>query len=1237
MLKQTVLAALMAATDASGLLAAITPQAAPAATDNQAPPEIPDHGRVSHVVTAKGDPVKTAFQLVEAAALIPSNSLDGRINAGYPQELQPRDRTRQSSVLQIAKLSRNLQPARLADSGLSSHGAPIIGPDKAVESGNGRVMGILKAYAEGNADKYRQYLEDNAELYGFTPAQVKAMERPVLVRLRLDAVDRVKFAKDSNLSDLQGMSPTELARVDAEAIDERLMGLFAPSEGGDLLAASNRPFVAAFMESLGAEQAASYTTADGRPTKQMIDRIQGAIFAKAYQNDLLLQLATEEPDPEIRNILTALNVAAPAFVEMRYLSGEAHKQTTDRIGEGVGLLAGEPTDKPINVDEKYPPRPDPVTAPALDLAALATATKEEVIAGLHPGVRYKPNMRATAEAGITSGVINLGDEFFTRPAELREGTLIHELSHYDAANIGEQVAIDMAQAGYFGPMNGGTVANGPNGQFIPDECLTETIALYKQGEHTYLKERYPKAFEVAQSYMQTGKIARGLLVDIAAGAKAYQDEIKAADAKIELAKIVLKKRHEVEPEGPEKERIGQIFTNVWITGEITPEAQTLLDEEAAKVPPVPASSTLDKQALAALVDAATVIREAKASGQDVGEYLSQMGLFGDIDPAAAALAKFIAANNRSAKRMGAAFKALAEEINAELQHQGAAAADMFGAPPLDLFAVLARVDDRMAAEGGGKGGTQMSMFEGLGPAMGRIDAVTDTLIMTTSTKGLLAALDFQLHPNPRSKEAIEPLLKPTITALRRAKTLPELSGAIEAYDAAMKVCQSRQGAMRLWDMEGLVDELWFPGLFGQLKTPYIFQVGVAARQRELVMQANELREQRAPGASRQLAELGERFKKLPTDYPLDRMILLEWVSNNTIKWPVSQELFVPVELDELAADQAEYRKQIEAHTYTLDPRDQLSLKAGELFDFEAIHAALKSEQAFKALAPDDVQGAARYLSWLKDKYAKEEGADLKYIKEAASDWYWQDMTPERKKAANRMISVYYRKAREIRESGWSGAEGLIKEVDRLIAGSPLNQRQAAERVGQCNIRITSVRLVNGWSKDALKHDIGQMFRLVGGATKPFEMVYKKDRAHASSTGYINSGANLDKSTLWHEMGHMVEFDNPELLALAKKLMQARHDAIPEGETRVLPLQILQPTHNYDADEYAINDHFADPYTGKIYRGDKRIDMVTCTEVFSMGFEALSNPAKMARLAAKDPEHLALTLAAVKYLQKKGAV
>lgn len=68
--------------------------------------------------------------------------------------------------------------------------------------------------------------------------------------------------------------------------------------------------------------------------------------------------------------------------------------------------------------------------------------------------------------------------------------------------------------------------------------------------------------------------------------------------------------------------------------------------------------------------ATELVREAKDTGQDIDELLAQAGLFGDNDLEAEALARFIATNNRSAKRMTAAFKAMAEAINGELLHQG---------------------------------------------------------------------------------------------------------------------------------------------------------------------------------------------------------------------------------------------------------------------------------------------------------------------------------------------------------------------------------------------------------------------------------------------------------------------------------------------------------------------------------------------------------------------------------------
>ncbi len=307
-----------------------------------------EQGRASFVVTAKGDEVETAFKLVEADQLIPSNTPDGKINPAFPEELQPRDRTRQASVMQISKMANNLRPAQLTDSGLSSHGAPIVGPDLVVESGNGRTMAILKAYSSGKGEEYRQFLVDNAKRFGFKSATVQSMKSPVLVRERLTDMDRATFARDSNVSDLQQMSAAETAWVDAEVMDDKMMAQFEPSESGSLLARSNQPFVQSFMRALGDTSAAGLVTADGRPTRQLLDRMQNAIFAKAYKNDRLVKLVAEEPDPEIRNILNALNSSAGQFVEMQYLNGVVHKSVSDGLVGGIESQDESLADKALN-------------------------------------------------------------------------------------------------------------------------------------------------------------------------------------------------------------------------------------------------------------------------------------------------------------------------------------------------------------------------------------------------------------------------------------------------------------------------------------------------------------------------------------------------------------------------------------------------------------------------------------------------------------------------------------------------------------------------------------------------------------------------------------------------------------------------------------------------------------------------------------------------------------------------
>lgn len=282
-------------------------------------------GKRRQVQTSSGETLDTRYTLVEADELVTSNDDAGNVNKAYPAELQPRDRSRTASQAQVNKIARNINPELLGDSPKASDGAPIIGRDNIVESGNARTMALRKAYQENGAEGYRQYLRDNAAAFGLTEADIDGMKSPVLVRERTDDADiatRAEFARQANQPDVAPLAPAEQAKSDAARISDADMALYEPSDDGNVLAASNDSFLQTFAKSLGDLAAGGMSTADGRWTKQMADRVQAAIFWKAYQDERLLTLLAEEADPDIKNIINALNKAAPAFARARAARNE---------------------------------------------------------------------------------------------------------------------------------------------------------------------------------------------------------------------------------------------------------------------------------------------------------------------------------------------------------------------------------------------------------------------------------------------------------------------------------------------------------------------------------------------------------------------------------------------------------------------------------------------------------------------------------------------------------------------------------------------------------------------------------------------------------------------------------------------------------------------------------------------------------------------------------------------------
>lgn len=295
--------------------------------------ELDPEGAENMVKTAKGSKIETGFTVIEASKLIASHDINGDRNPDFPAELQPRDRGRDASIAWVKKTARDLDPDSLGRTRRADTGAPIVGPDRVVESGNGRTMAIQEAYRSGNADEYREWLAEEAHYYNIDPARVRGMKAPVLVRVRTSKMDRREFAVEANQDDKLAMTATEKARADSDRLDDALVNKLA--DDGNLLAASNREFINGFMESLGDAEAAQYMTSDGNPTGSLVARVQAAIFAKAYRDDRLLEMTADVSKPEVANVVNALNVAAPEFIRAQAADQAGTDALTSQIVDSV--------------------------------------------------------------------------------------------------------------------------------------------------------------------------------------------------------------------------------------------------------------------------------------------------------------------------------------------------------------------------------------------------------------------------------------------------------------------------------------------------------------------------------------------------------------------------------------------------------------------------------------------------------------------------------------------------------------------------------------------------------------------------------------------------------------------------------------------------------------------------------------------------------------------------------------
>jgi hypothetical protein len=225
--------------------------------------------------------------------------------------LQPRDRSRAASGVQVAEIARKLNPDKLGASAELGIGAPLIHGTTVID-GNGRLLALREAYrANGPAGQsYRAWVERQYP-------EAAGMKAPVLVKaldpgLSGDTV--LRLAREANSPPGMSLSATERAVLDAEQLSPEVLGLY---RGGDIADSANGDFVRAFLRSVPAAEHNGLVTADRQLSSEGAVRLRNALLQAAYDDHNLVAALTETGHEGMRNLGGALMDAAPAWAGLR--------------------------------------------------------------------------------------------------------------------------------------------------------------------------------------------------------------------------------------------------------------------------------------------------------------------------------------------------------------------------------------------------------------------------------------------------------------------------------------------------------------------------------------------------------------------------------------------------------------------------------------------------------------------------------------------------------------------------------------------------------------------------------------------------------------------------------------------------------------------------------------------------------------------------------------------------------
>jgi hypothetical protein len=305
-------------------------------------------------IESKFGEVKIKYGLADANDVLTSHDENGVANKNYDQSLQERPANDPTFATRVQERAGSRMKVNLLGMAPTvTDGAPQIYKDMVVEAGNSRAEAIRFTYRmarAGNqeyvaaADKYKKWLADRAESFGFTREQVEAIPEPMLVRERTTEVtDRAKWARETNVPQADKQNQIEIAKRYSSEIDESMLAKLDMGEEGNVAAASNYGFLQALSTKIGSNEARGMN-AGQKISSEFAQLVEMSLFQKAFGNikggETFIELLAQAQDSEINPLVNSLLASVEPYVKLNSLYANDPNNITPFVIRAVSILKG---------------------------------------------------------------------------------------------------------------------------------------------------------------------------------------------------------------------------------------------------------------------------------------------------------------------------------------------------------------------------------------------------------------------------------------------------------------------------------------------------------------------------------------------------------------------------------------------------------------------------------------------------------------------------------------------------------------------------------------------------------------------------------------------------------------------------------------------------------------------------------------------------------------------------------